>query len=76
MASVKVEADGPLAALDYLDSIPDATLSRFQPAWVLRAHILSLLKRNKEAKLAYEKALTLTTDISLVKHLKRKLDEL
>jgi RNA polymerase sigma-70 factor (ECF subfamily) len=76
LASVKVETAGPLAALNYLDRIPDATLSRFQPAWALRAHILSLLKRNKEAKRAYEKALTLTTDVSLVKHLKRRMDGL
>jgi RNA polymerase sigma factor (sigma-70 family) len=37
-------------------------VSAFQPAWVLRAHLLERLGRNEEAAGAYRRALELTTD--------------
>lgn len=63
-AAVLAEADGPavaLAALEALDS-DDRRLTGFQPAWVLRAHLLARLDRRDEATAALHRALELTTD--------------
>ena len=62
--AVLAEADGPtvaLAALEALDSA-DRRLTGFQPAWVLRAHLLTRLDRRDEATAAHRRALELTTD--------------
>jgi RNA polymerase sigma-70 factor (ECF subfamily) len=53
------EVDGPEAGLIELDLI-DAP--RFQPLWATRAHLLAQSGRTAEALLAYEKAVSLTTD--------------
>lgn len=54
------ETDGPQAGLDLLDELaPD--LSRFQPAWATRAHLLERLGRYGPAVEAYEKAIALST---------------
>lgn len=68
-AAVLAEVDGPeagLAALDALGFDPDGQddkrVSAFQPAWVLRAHLLTRLGRTDEAATARRRALYLTTD--------------
>lgn len=68
-AAVLAEVDGPetgLAALDALGFDPDGQddkrVSAFQPAWVLRAHLLTRLGRTDEAATARRQALDLTTD--------------
>ena len=68
-AAVLAEVDGPeagLAALDALGFDPDGQddkrVSAFQPAWVLRAHLLTRLGRTDEAATARRRALDLTTD--------------
>lgn len=68
-AAVLAEVDGPeagLAALDALGFNPDGQddkrVSAFQPAWVLRAHLLTRLGRTDEAATARRRALDLTTD--------------
>lgn len=68
-AAVLAEVDGPeagLAALDALGFDPDGQddkrVSAFQPAWVLRAHLLTRLGRTDEAATARRRALGLTTD--------------
>lgn len=74
-AAVLAEADGPglgLAALEAIDS-DDRRLSGFQPAWVLRAHLLSRLDRPKEASAAHRRALELTTDPAERAHLSELL---
>lgn len=63
-AAVLAEVDGPetgLAALDAL-AADSPRLSAFQPAWVLRAHLLTRLGRTDEAATARRRALDLTTD--------------
>jgi predicted RNA polymerase sigma factor len=54
--------DGADAGLAALDRITDAALTRFQPAWATRAHLLAASGRVDEARRAYEKAISLTTD--------------
>ncbi|MGM0700069.1 MAG: RNA polymerase sigma factor [Actinomycetota bacterium] len=68
-AAVLAEIEGPeagLAALDALGVDPDGQddkrVSAFQPAWVLRAHLLTRLGRTDEAATARRRALDLTTD--------------
>ena len=63
-AAILAEVEGPeagLAALDALDA-DSPRLSAFQPAWVLRAHLLTRLGRTDEAATARRRALDLTTD--------------
>ncbi|UZD62339.1 hypothetical protein [Brevibacterium sp. JSBI002] len=57
-------ADGPEAGLAALDAIDagSPSLSAFQPAGVLRAHLLTRLGRTDEAATARRRALDLTTD--------------
>ena len=63
-AAVLAEVDGPEAGLSALDALDadSKRLSAFQPAWVLRAHLLTRLGRNLEAAAARRRALDLTTD--------------
>ncbi|MGZ1490215.1 RNA polymerase sigma factor [Brevibacterium sediminis] len=68
-AAILAEIEGPeagLAALDALGVAPDGQddkrVSAFQPAWVLRAHLLTRLGRTDEAATARRRALDLTTD--------------
>ena len=59
LAAAIGEDDGPEAGLAELDRI-DAP--RFQPLWATRAHLLSQLGRTEDARVAYRKAISLTTD--------------
>ena len=63
-AAVLAEVDGPEAGLAALDALnaDSKRLSAFQPAWVLRAHLLTRLGRTEEAAAARRRALDLTTD--------------
>lgn len=63
-AAVLAEVNGPaagLAALDALDA-DSPRPSAFQPAWALRAHLLTRLGRTEDAATARQRALDLTTD--------------
>ena len=62
LAAVIAEMDGPPAGLSALDGIRTAGVERFQPAWATRAHLLAQTGRSAEAAVAYDKALSLTTD--------------
>jgi predicted RNA polymerase sigma factor len=59
LAATIGELDGPAAGLDELDRI-DAP--RFQPLWATRAHLLAEAGRDTDARLAYSRAISLTTD--------------
>ena len=52
---------GPDAALLELDELGKAA-ARFQPAWATRAHLLAQAGRATEARAAYARAISLTTD--------------
>jgi predicted RNA polymerase sigma factor len=59
LAATIGEVDGPAAGLAELDSIE---APRFQPAWATRAHLLVAAGRDSEARAAFDKAISLTTD--------------
>lgn len=64
-AAVIAEIDGPEAGLAQFDALEDHDSGRvtsFQPAWALRAHLLTRAGRAPEAQLAYHRAIELTTD--------------
>ncbi|WP_152346148.1 RNA polymerase sigma factor [Brevibacterium sp. CFH 10365] len=70
-AAVLAEVEGPDAGLTVLEELSrsEARLAAFQPAWVLRAHLLSRLGRSDEADAARRRALDLTTDPAERAHL-------
>ena len=70
-AAVLAEVDGPAAGLAALDELSrsETRLSAFQPAWVLRTHLLDRLGREEEAASARQRALELTTDPAERAHL-------
>ncbi|HET7372066.1 MAG TPA: DUF6596 domain-containing protein [Gemmatimonadaceae bacterium] len=64
--------NGPLAGLDALDAIGDEAVQRFQPAWATRAHLLAEVGRAEDAARAYERAISLTTDLGARRYLERQ----
>ena len=54
--------DGADAGMAALDAIEDEAISRFQPAWATRAHLLARAGRAADAILAYDRAIALTTE--------------
>lgn len=64
LAAVTAEVSGPEAGLAALDGMAtgddDGRVARFQPAWAVRADLLSRLGRGKEAAAAYQRAVDLT----------------
>lgn len=65
--------EGPEAGLAALDEITDAALRRFQPAWATRAHLLAETGRMDEARRAYEKAISLTTEPGVRRYLEGRV---
>ncbi len=70
LAALDGEIDGPLAGLAALD---DVAVDRFQPAWVVRAHLLVTAGRTAEAAQAYRVAIGLTSDPAVVHFLTGRL---
>jgi len=64
--------NGPLAGLEALDAIGDEAVQRFQPAWATRAHLLAEAGRAEDAARAYERAISLTTDLGARRYLERQ----
>lgn len=60
-AAALAHTAGPDAAILELDLLGEAA-ARFQPAWATRAHLLAQLGRAVEARTAYDRAISLTTD--------------
>lgn len=71
LAAATAEVDGPEAGLEILDDLGDGT-TRFQPAWATRAHLLSWAGRVGEARAAFDKAVSLTTDPAERRHLEER----
>jgi RNA polymerase sigma-70 factor (ECF subfamily) len=63
------QAGDPEAGLAALDAIPAERIVNYQPFWAARGHLLHLLKRNEEARLAWERATGLTDDPALRRYL-------
>ncbi|MGH7626974.1 MAG: RNA polymerase sigma factor [Gemmatimonadaceae bacterium] len=67
---------GAEAGLAALDAIADKATQRFQPAWAARAHLLAQAGRTKDARQAYERAISLTTDVGARRYLElRRADD-
>jgi RNA polymerase sigma-70 factor (ECF subfamily) len=62
LALIESEIEGPEAGLRALDAITDPAVTRFQPAWTTRAHLLGRANRSEAAASAYQRAIELTTD--------------
>ncbi|MFD4365954.1 RNA polymerase sigma factor [Rhodococcus sp. NPDC058521] len=69
-AAVIAEVDSPAAGLESLDAIENS--ERFQPAWATRARLLERLDCPVEARVAYDKAVSLTTDTATREYLIRR----
>lgn len=76
LAALDGEIDGPRAGLRSLDAIDNPAVTRFQPAWVTRAHLLSRAGRSDDAVRAYRRAIELTPQADVASYLRRKLDAL
>jgi len=61
------------AGLAVLDAVDDAAVQRFQPAWATRAALLVAAGERSAAAAAYEKAISLTTDIPTRRWLEERL---
>jgi predicted RNA polymerase sigma factor len=64
--------EGPSAGLAALDAIGEEAVHRFQPAWATRAHLLAEAARRDEARAAYDRAISLTTDAAARRYLERR----
>jgi RNA polymerase sigma-70 factor (ECF subfamily) len=64
--------EGPHAGLDALERIADSGMQHFQPAWATRAHLLAETGRRADAVVAYDTAMSLTTDPVVRAYLNRK----
>jgi RNA polymerase sigma-70 factor (ECF subfamily) len=71
LAAVTAEVEGPGSALSLLDDIVEPT-GHFQPAWTTRAHLLVQLDRVDDAIVAFDKAISLTTDPAERAHLQMR----
>lgn len=71
-AAVAGRVKGPLEGLALLDGITEAAVNRFQPAWATRARLLAEAGRREEALRAYDRAISLTTEIGPRRHLEQR----
>jgi RNA polymerase sigma-70 factor (ECF subfamily) len=65
LAATIGDTEGPAAGLAHLDRLEGDAVRRFQPAWATRADLLARAGRADEARAAYEKAISLTTDAGM-----------
>jgi RNA polymerase sigma-70 factor (ECF subfamily) len=75
LAAARAHVDGPEAGIAELD-LEQPMADRFQPAWATRAQLLGDAGRPREAALAYERAISLTTEAAVRRFLQRRLDQL
>jgi RNA polymerase sigma-70 factor (ECF subfamily) len=62
VAAARAHVDGPDAGIAQLDHDQDPVPDRFQPAWATRAQLLTDAGRRQEAAVAYQRAISLTTE--------------
>lgn len=70
------EAYGPDAGLGALEKLEDDSVKAFQPAWVVRAYLLTKSGQINAAQNAYEKAIALTTDLPVRRFLAHQRAEI
>jgi RNA polymerase sigma-70 factor, ECF subfamily len=61
-AAAAAAARGPEAGLALLEELEPDWVALYQPYWAVRAHLLKLLKREDEARRAYDNAIGLAED--------------
>lgn len=61
-AAAVAEACGPAAGLALLEELDRERAASYQPYWAVRAHLLKLLKRDDEARQAFDNAIGLAED--------------
>jgi RNA polymerase sigma-70 factor (ECF subfamily) len=61
-AAAHAEAESAKAGLSLLDAIDSGSITSYQPYWAVRAHLLSELKRAREAQEAFDRAIGLSED--------------
>jgi RNA polymerase sigma-70 factor (ECF subfamily) len=69
LAAARARLHGPAAGLTLLDGDGDRLIDRFQPAWATRAQLLADAGRFSEAAVAYERAISLTTEPAIRRYL-------
>ena len=73
LAALDGEIDGPAAGLQALDALTAPAVQRFQPALVVRAHLLARAGRLDEAARGYRRAIEVTSDPGVAEYLERCL---
>ncbi|MCG8652564.1 MAG: RNA polymerase subunit sigma-24 [Pirellulales bacterium] len=68
-AAAAAESDHPAAAMGLLDQLPESEIRNYQPYWAVRAHLLQRLNQNQESIAHFEKAIALTKDDAVRRHL-------
>ena len=71
-AAALAEANRPEDALEVLDTVDPDTISAYQPYWAVRAHLLQLLGKRREAQHAYDRAIGLAEDPAIREFLIQK----
>jgi predicted RNA polymerase sigma factor len=74
-AAAAAEANGPEAGLAVLESIDSDAVSRYQPYWAVRAHLLQKLGKTAKASDAYNLAIGLSEDPAVREFLLQKRGE-
>lgn len=72
-AAARARVAGPEVGLALLERDQDLHLGRFQPAWATRARLLADAGRPQEAALAYQRAISLTTEPAIRRFLENQL---
>lgn len=76
LAAAIGRTEGAQAGLDSLDAIAGEAVLRFQPAWATRAHLLEAAGLKPDAVIAFDRAISLTTDQRSRAYLQRRRDGL
>ena len=71
-AAALAEANGAREGLAVLDAIDQNAASVYQPYWAVRAHVLQLLGKGREAQHAYDRAIGLAEDPAVREFLLQK----
>jgi RNA polymerase sigma-70 factor (ECF subfamily) len=75
-AAAAARVDGPDAGLALLERDQDPLIERFQPAWATRAQLLADAGRPQDAAVAYQRAISLTTEPAIRRFLESRLRDL
>lgn len=70
-AAAVAEAYGSERGIALLEAIPTAEVTNYQPYWALAGHLYKRMHREEDARLAYSRAIGLSTDASVRRFLKR-----